>query len=394
MSQKELSLVFGGDMSVGENSEFYFKGVDRMLARADVRMAQLEEPFSRQVTEYAGPNRTTKVLKPLVGRFDLLTLSGNHFYDFGEQGVRDTIDWCRENGIVCCGGGSDIAEASRPGFFEKEGVRFGVLAYNAVGPKSSFAGEHKGGTAFVNFERAYIPLAELENPGAKVENDVWQVRETVDVHGECRAYNFADCESYDRFAAEVYAARSQCDVLIVYFHKGGVHRPVEVASYERLLSHIAVDNGADTVIATHSHVAHGIEMYKGKAIYHGLNNFIMWVPQLSPLYTGKVKDTASSDNAAWIQARVKRFGFVPDPAYPTYPFRPESVYCYVAKLIVADGKVASYRVIPMKVEKDGVPYVHGHTETGEECRAFLEEISKGAGFATKCRWDGDEIVLA
>lgn len=395
MEHRGISLLFGGDMSVGENSEFYFQGVSGLLAAADVRMAQLEEPFCKEESEFVKSTRTTRVLEPLAGRFDLLTLSGNHFYDFGEQGVSDTIEWCSEKGIVTCGGGSDLAQAERPGFFEKGGVKFGVLAYNAIGPKSSFAGEHKGGTAYVDFHRAYEPLSEVDGHiGAKLENDVWQVRENVEMNGVCRALNLPDWENLDRFAAQVYAARRECDILIVYFHKGGVHRPVEVAPYERFISHLAIDNGADAVIGTHSHVAHGIEFYKGKAIYHGLNNFIMWVPQLSPGFKGEVKDSATSDNAAWIKARVKRFGFVPDPDYPTYPFRPESVYCYVAKLVVKDKKVASYRVIPMKVEKDGVPYVHGHTETGQECLDFLEEITRGAGFDTRYQWSGDEIIVS
>ena len=73
-------------------------------------------------------------------------------------------------------------------------------------------------------------------------------------------------------AEDVRAARTQCDVLLVYFHKGYVHRPVTVAAWERLLSHIAIDNGADAVMGSHSHIAHGVGVYKGKAIYHGLTH--------------------------------------------------------------------------------------------------------------------------
>ena len=83
------------------------------LDAADLRMVQLEEPFVKRETEAAGPDRTVNALAPLRGRMDLVTLSGNHLYDLGEQGVRDTVDWCRENGIACCGGGSDLAEAEK-----------------------------------------------------------------------------------------------------------------------------------------------------------------------------------------------------------------------------------------------------------------------------------------
>ena len=36
----------------------------------------------------------------------------------------------------------------------------------------------------------------------------------------------------------------------------------------------AIEAGADVVSSSHSHILHGIEIYKGKTIFHGLNNFI------------------------------------------------------------------------------------------------------------------------
>jgi len=391
MSTRDLSLVFGGDTSIGVNCEWMFRGADPLLASADLRMAQLEEPFVAEETEAAGPDRTTAALAPIRGRFDLLTLSGNHFYDLGEQGVADTLDWCAASGIACCGGGRDLAEAERPAFIEKNGVRVGVLARNAVGPKLSFASETRGGTAYVNFTRAYTPLEEAD-PG-RLENDIWSLKKPLRLEGEFMGGNYPDPESLDRLAARVAAAKAECDVLIAYFHKGYVHRVAEVADWERLISHMAVDNGADCVIGTHSHILHGLETYKGRVIYHGLNNFIMYTPQLSPLYKGEVKDTATSHNAEWVAKRVERFGFVPDPDYPTYPFHPDSVHCACAKLVIRDGRIAEYRIIPMLVEKDGAPYVHGNDEKGRATVDYLRRVTAEAGLNARLRWDGDEVVI-
>lgn len=69
---------------------------------------------------------------PLIGRFDLLPLAGNHFYDYGEQGVADNLDWCRDNGIACCGGGRNLPEARKPALLVKDEVKIGVLGSNCL----------------------------------------------------------------------------------------------------------------------------------------------------------------------------------------------------------------------------------------------------------------------
>ena len=391
MATGDLDLVFGGDTSIGMNCEWMFRGVDRLLKTADLRMVQLEEPFVSRETAEAGPDRTTAALEPLKGRIDLVTLSGNHFYDLGEAGVADTLDWCRRNAVACCGGGRDLAEAEKPAFAEKNGVRIGVLARNAVGPRISFASKTRGGTAYVDFVRAYVPLEEADPD--RLENDVWSLKKPLRPAGDCLGRNFPEPAALDRLAAQVAAAKAECDVLLVYFHKGCVHRVAELGDYERLISHLAVDNGADAVIGTHSHVLHGLEVYKGRVIYHGLNNFIMYTPQLSPLYAGQVKDTATSRNAEWVAKRVERFGFVPDPEYPTYPFHPDSVHCACAKLLIRGGRIAEYRVVPMLVERDGAPYVHGNDEKGRATVDYLRRVTAEAGLNARLRWVGDEAAV-
>ena len=119
----------------------------------------------------------------------------------------------------------------------------------------------------------------------------------------------------------------------------------------------------------------------------------MYTPQLSPLFKGRVKDTVTSHNAEWMKKRVERFGFVPDPAYPTYPFHPDSVFCVCAKLVVRGGKLAEYRLVPMLVEKDGAPYVHGNDEKGRATADYLRRITAEAGLRSTLRWDRDELVV-
>ena len=56
----------------------------------------------------------------------------------------------------------------------------------------------------------------------------------------------------------------------------GIHfAPVEVAQYEPELGRAAIDAGADLVLGHHQHILKGIEVYRGKVIFHGLANFVM-----------------------------------------------------------------------------------------------------------------------
>jgi len=385
------TLIFGGDFTLGKDPEKFMEGVNDLLDKADFRMLQMEEPFLDKMVERATEERLTKTLDCCKGKFDLVTLSGNHFYDFGEDGVSGTLGWLDRNGVVHTGGGHDIEEASKPAFVEKNGTKIGVIGFNAIGGKQQFASSDRGGTSFVNFIRGYIPTDELDQVHKKLENDIWSLKEPVHMDKDFMGFNFIDPDSYMDYAQRIYEAKKQCDILLVYLHKGYVHKQVMVDSWERFISHIAIDNGADAVVASHSHIAHGVEMYKGKAIYHGLNNFVMYTPQLSPQFTGKVHGDAH--NEEWVKQRVKRFGFVPDPEYPTYPFHPDSVYCPVAKFVIEDKKIVSNRMVLMKVEKSGIPYVHGHTKTGEEIFNFMDKITKEAGLNAKLSWVGDEVEI-
>ena len=111
--KKRQTLLFGGDFTLGKDPEKYMEGVNDLLAGADIRMFQLEEPFLDELVENAPPERSTKTLDAVLGKVDLVTVAGNHFYDYGEAGVRDTLAWAKRNGIACAGGGMNAAEAKK-----------------------------------------------------------------------------------------------------------------------------------------------------------------------------------------------------------------------------------------------------------------------------------------
>ena len=97
--------------------------------------------------------RTSPALRELG--FDIATVASNHTFDQGPFGVLDTIEGLRELGIATTGAGMTLAEARTPAIVEASGLRIGVLAYNAVGPRESWATGVKAGTAFVRISQHY-----------------------------------------------------------------------------------------------------------------------------------------------------------------------------------------------------------------------------------------------
>jgi hypothetical protein len=382
----EQVLIAGGDVILGEEPEKFLAGVAPILKNADVRLAQLECPYIDKATEQMDPSRETRNLGPLKGLFDVMTLAGNHLYDFGENGVRDTLRWLDGAGILHTGGGMNLAEAEKPAIFVKEGVRYGFLNFNCVGSELMHASENKAGCAFANTTSVCMVTSIIEPYFAKGEIPIPEGSKGVMI-------SYPRPEYYIRVGDLVAELRPSCDVLSVYFHKGAVHKPALVEPYERLISRIAIDAGADVVFSSHAHILRGVEIYKGRTIFHGLNNFAVWAPLLSPNYKGKFNKTEFSDQEEWNRKRIARFGFVPDPDYPTYPFHPESVHTAAAKCIVRDGKIAETRLIPLLVGKDGVTRVLHRDELGQKTFDYIVRITDSQNLNVRYEWKGDEMVI-
>lgn len=374
---KKLTIIATGDIILGKDPEQFFSSVDTEITKADIVLGQLEVPYSDRAPELADLERQLKNLTPLSGRFDVLSLAGNHIYDAKDIGVKDTLGWLEENNVSYTGAGLNIKHAKRPAIVEKEGVRLGVLSYNCTGPKIMSATETKPGCANVDIVTHY-ELGDVANPGGN----------------PTKIYTYPEPESFNSMLEDIRELRKQCDVLAVYLHKGIVHKPVKLADYEQVVSYAAIDAGADVIFSSHSHILHGIEVYKGKTIYHGLNNFIAWVPSLSPNFrANKGVRNEVFDPEQWARKRIEMFGFVPDPEYPTYPFHPESIYTIIAKCVIEDGIIKQTRFIPMIVNKAGVPVVVTRDSGGEEVLDYMIKITSGANLNATYEWDENEIVI-
>ncbi len=367
-----LKLMMVGDLILDEpDPDSFFDPARTILQQADLLIGHVEVPHTRRGRENtsdvpAPPSDPDNLAALKRAGFQVATLAGNHISDSGPDGIEDTIATLRKLGIATTGAGMNLAEARQPAIVARRGLRVGTLSYNCVGPKDSWAGEKKPGCAFVQVITHY----ELDHasPG-----------------GPPRIYSFAEPESTDAMLANVVELRPEVDVLIVALHKGIGHTPAALAMYERPLAKAVIDAGADVVLGHHAHILRGIEMYKGRPIYHGLGNFVTVTRALN------VEKNPSPKRLEWARRRKELFGFEPDPAYPTYPFHPEARNAMIAVCEVGAEGARKTGFIPCWVNPKGQPEICGHDERGRAVASYVESITRKAGLSTNFEWDGDWV---
>jgi poly-gamma-glutamate synthesis protein (capsule biosynthesis protein) len=155
--------------------------------------------------------------------------------------------------------------------------------------------------------------------------------------------------------------------------------------YEQPVCHTAIDAGADLILGCHAHILKGVEIYKGKVIFHGLGNFIT--------VTKVLTEAPNWNLAQWIERRKKLFGFEPDPEYPNYPFHPEAKQTIIAKFIIEEKKIARVSYIPCRVNKKGQPEVLKNDERTRQVFEYIEGITREAGLNARFEWDGEEAIV-
>lgn len=374
MAAKPLRIMLVGDLVLDEpEADRFFDLARATLKQCDVLIGHVETPHTTRGEEAKGdipaPGADPENLKALKNAgFHMASLAGNHIHDRGAEGVADTRDGLAALGIAAAGAGKDIAEARKAAFVEAGGRRVALLSYNCVGPKMGWAGKAQAGCAYVRVVSHYE--MEVANPGGPPET-----------------FTFPTPDTIEAMQADIAEAKRGADVVVVSLHKGLVHRPAKLAMYERLITKAAVEGGADIVFGHHAHILKGLEVYRGKPVFHGLGNFVTVTKALS------VEDNPSPERRAWAVKRKEMFGFEPDPAYPLYPFHPEAKNALIAVCDVAvDGSVSA-GFIPCWMEAPGCPRPLNRSE-GEKVKAYVEAITAKAGLKASFAWDGDVVRIA
>ena len=376
MNDPNKALLFAtGDIIIDEPDPYSFFEPSRELLRTgDFVVGQIEVPHTDRgecnSTDIPAPPAPPENLAPLKDSgFNMATTCGNHAHDNGVPGIVDTLALLRELDIAVTGTGLNLTEARTPAIVERKGIRVGLLGFNAVGPKEGWATQLKAGVSYVQILTHHEPSPRA-TPGLPA-----------------RVYTFPEPDSVEEMQNCIRALRPRVDVLLVALHKGMVHTHAELQMYERPLAHAAIDAGADAVIGHHAHILRGIEVYRGRPIYHNLGNFVCVTHALTP--SG---DDRSPERQAWIRQRQKLFGFTPDPEMPFYAFNPESRKTMLARMTLTKEGISEFGFVPCFINRHGAPEVLDTCEKAQEVMDYVSQLCKEEKLSVDMAWQEDGWV--
>ncbi len=374
---KEISISCVGDLILDEPGpmEPYFEGTREILGAQDVLIGHVETPHTHRnlpsCIDIQAPPSNPQHLEVLPGiRFDIATVAGNHLYDCGPYGVIDTVEKLKELGIQPAGGGANITEAKKPAIVEKDGIKVGLISYNATGPRLGWAMSQKPGANYVKVETSYVPARDMPGCPAKVHTFMWE-------------------QDIRKLKEEVAELKKQVDIAVVVFHKGNGGDHPRLDDYEQPLCYAALDAGADIIFAHHHHVLKGVELYKGKPIYHGLGNFVC----VTYAMTAGYNDTP--EMVAYLKQRAKEGRGDGHYEVPFYPWPEVSRYTMIARVMADKNGVTECGFIPCYIEKSGNIVVKTRDEGGQEVLDFIIRQTDGANLNAALRWsdDGSYVIM-
>lgn len=227
--EKKVSILALGDIMLDrqvrqlmdQHGEMYpFENIVSLIEGNDIVYANLEGPITKYPSKTAyrvnAPllftfATSTATLLSVLG-FDVVSLANNHTDNFGIDGLMQTKKHLTDNGIVFFGDPQNADELSA--MIEKNGVKVGFIGYHGL----------------------------------------------VD-------------SGYQNVIREIQSVCPAVDFCIVAPHWGVEYQRV-INPVLQKMAHEFIDGGADLVLGAHPHVIEPIEIYKNKAIFYSLGNFV------------------------------------------------------------------------------------------------------------------------
>lgn len=248
---KVIKISAVGDIMLGryvatlikDNFNEPFDEVKEYFEEADIKFGNLEcvlsdgnlDNIKGKAKNFClkGPADMINVLKNID--FNVLSIANNHIYDYGSEGLTDTIYNLSSNDIDFIGAGENLQQARELKIIEVKDTKIGFLGYTDL--------------AYVNFsDKNEIPAASDTKNGVAPLN---------------KEYIMEDIEK----------AKGKCDLLFVSLHWSDEYTHIPKDSQIEL-AHQIIDAGVDGILGHHAHNLQGVEIYKDKPIIYNMGNFI------------------------------------------------------------------------------------------------------------------------
>lgn len=204
---------------------------------ADIMMLNNEFPYTNRGIPTEGKTYTFRAGTETVSYLgdmgvDIVSLANNHMYDFGKDGLLDTLDTLDAAGIPYVGAGRNLAEAVKPVYFIANDMKIAFVSATQI-------------------ERLDNP----DTPGA-----------TENAAGVFRCWN------PEKLYEVVKEAKENSDFVVVYIHWGteNVSEP-DWAQLQQAPE--LAEAGADLIIGDHSHCLQGIQYFGEVPVIYSLGNF-------------------------------------------------------------------------------------------------------------------------
>ena len=244
MENAKFRATFVGDIMMGRSIEqigkYYgynslFKNVSYVWQGSDTVLCNLESTIIDDVKEYTNKKKTSNIyassnsLTALKETgFNLISLANNHTTNYGNKGLKNTLNELKENNLEYIGAGENLEDASKYNLKEVNGIKVAIIAISDKILENSTAKEQTAGVFTTN---------------------------------------------YSEYPLVVGKAKTEADIVIAYTHWGESYTH-NVTNSQKELAHNLINSGADIVIGTHQHTLQTVEKYNNGIILYGIGNFV------------------------------------------------------------------------------------------------------------------------
>ncbi|UCH93407.1 MAG: CapA family protein [Candidatus Aminicenantes bacterium] len=409
-SEKEITFAALGDCVISrkisvQNDPGFLKLVE-LLRRADCTYGNCETTFYNPGggfpawKNYFSPNHFC----PPWGAdqfkwlgIDLVSLANDHIMDFAYNGLYSTMENLQQAGIGYAGAGKDLDHAASPGYVETAAGVVSLVSCSSsvfeINSRASVVHPYMKGRPGLNAigvdfsirvtEALFARLNDLKQDvlaaaGIPVEKTGVEDIETVDYGPELRFSKGDETgivlipkeKDLDRVYAAIKIAKNNSRIVIATIHEHrGTDKNRRPTKFQEDFARKCIEAGADMFIGTGPHVLWGLEIYKGKPIFHSLGNFLFHeIKLISP--------------EAYREANLPAYS--PDPMLYAGKFdkflKSEKIWQSIIPIITfnSENNLKKIELYPITLEKN-VPLHRRGTPclaAGKEAAAIMEEFKK------------------